>query len=56
MWFRREVIGTRLINRGKIEDIYMWFEGEEEEDITDGSKVYQSTWKQSVSCCHMDCH
>jgi hypothetical protein len=43
MWFRREIIGTRLINRVKIEDIYMRFEEEEKEDITDDSKVYQST-------------
>jgi hypothetical protein len=58
MWFRREIIGTRLIYRVKIEDIYMWFEEEEEEeeDITDDSKVYQSTWKQHVSSYHMDCH
>jgi hypothetical protein len=41
-----------------IEDIYeyMWFEEEEEEDITDDRKVYQSTWQQRVSCCRMDCH
>jgi len=43
MWFRREIIGTRLMNRVKIEDIYMRFEEEEKEDITDDSKVYQST-------------
>lgn len=54
LWFRREIIGTRLINRVKIEDIYML--SEEEEDITDDSNVYQSTWKQRVSCRHMDCH
>jgi len=58
MWFRRKIIGTRLINRVKIEDIYMWLEEKEEEelDVTDDRKVYQSTWKQRVSCRHMDCH
>jgi hypothetical protein len=35
MWFLREIIGAGLINRVKIEDIYMWFE--EEEDIIDDS-------------------
>jgi hypothetical protein len=43
MWFWREIIGAGLINRVKIEDIYMWFEEEEKEDITDDSKFYQST-------------
>jgi hypothetical protein len=58
MWFRREIIGTRLTNRVKIEDIYMWLEEEEEEeeDVTNDSKFYQSIWKQRVSCRHMDCH
>jgi hypothetical protein len=56
MLFRREIIGTRLINRVKIEDIYMWFEEEEKEDVNDSSKVYQSAWKQRVSCRLMDRH
>jgi hypothetical protein len=63
MWFRREIICTRLKNRVKIEDIYKWFEEEEEEeeeeeddDIIKDNKVFHSTWKQCMLCRHMDCH